>query len=115
MECWPRGVDVTKKGGKQFLGWPVTIDQADNYARKAAAYLPTINLKGYKDLVVQVIDESDGSVVYTIRMKGQTFQPKVFKPGKYTIVISDGKNEMNRFKHQQALKDNKIGISVSRK
>ncbi len=115
MECWPRGVDVTKKGAKQFPGWPVTIDQADNYGRKAAAYLSTIKLKGYKDLVVQIIDQSDGSVVYTIRMKGQQFQPKVFKPGKYTIVISDGKKEIYRLKHQQALKDNKTTIEVSQK
>lgn len=105
MECWPRGVDVTKKDAKQFLGWPVTIDQTDNYARKAAAYLPTISVTGIKDPVVQVIDESDNSVVYTLRIKGQQYKPKVFKTGKYILVVSDGQNNKKTYKNLEAAKD----------
>jgi hypothetical protein len=40
MECWPRYADP--KTDNQYLGWPKTIAQTDNYARKPAAYLPTM-------------------------------------------------------------------------
>ncbi len=46
MECWPRHVDVTQPEAKQFPGWPITIDQQDNYARKAIAWLPTLEISG---------------------------------------------------------------------
>ena len=87
MECWPRLVDITVPETKQFPGWPVTIDQTDNYGRKAAAYLPTLQITGQADPVVQIINESDGQIVYTLRIKGNTFRPKVFTAGTYTIKV----------------------------
>jgi len=87
IECWPRLVDVTDPKARQFPGWPITIDQLDNYGRKAKAYLPTLKIGGKADPVVQVIDESDGQIVYTLRIKGSTFRPKVFKDGTYTIKV----------------------------
>ena len=91
MECWPRGVDVTAEGAKQYPGWPIVIDQEDNYGRKAVAYLPTIRVTGQSNPVVQVIDESSGEIVYTLRINGRKFRPKVFKPGKYTVKVGEGK------------------------
>ena len=90
MECWPRGVDVADRQHKQFVGWPVTIRQEDNYSRKPVAYLPTLEVSGQTNPVVQVIDESNGEIVYTLRIKGTTFRPKVFKAGKYTVKIGQG-------------------------
>jgi hypothetical protein len=29
FECWPRDVDVSKPGAKQFVGWPKTIKLAE--------------------------------------------------------------------------------------
>ena len=92
MECWPRGVDVTQEDATQYPGWPITISQQDNYGRKAMAYLPTLKIKGQTDPVVQVIRENDGNVVYTLRIKGDTFRPKVFEEGTYTIMIGEGDN-----------------------
>jgi hypothetical protein len=40
--------------------------------------------------VVQVIDEQLGEVVYTIRIRGTTWRPKVFKQGLYTIRVGEG-------------------------
>lgn len=91
MECWPRGVDVTQPDAPQYPGWPITITQQDNYGRKAAAYLPTLQIKGPADPVVQVIDERNNEVIYTLRIKGNTFRPKVFKDSEYTVKISNGK------------------------
>jgi hypothetical protein len=42
-----------------------------------------------KDPVVQVIDEADGEIVYTLRIKGDSFTPKVFKAGKYTVKVGE--------------------------
>ena len=90
LECWPRHVDVADAGAKQVPGWPITIDQEDNYNRAAMAYLPTLEVTGQKNPVVQVIDEYLGEIVYTLRINGTTFKPKVFKEGVYTIRVGEG-------------------------
>jgi hypothetical protein len=87
LETWARYVDP--KQGKQYPGWPITIQQADNYGRRAAAYLPTLQIAGMKDAVVQIVAEATGEVVYTLRVKGNAFRPKVFAPGKYTIHVGE--------------------------
>lgn len=89
FECWPRNVDITKPEAKQYKGWPETIDQLDNYGRKAVAWLPEIKSET-DNPVVQIIDESNNEVVYTLRIKGRTFRPKVFKEGSYTVRIGEG-------------------------
>ena len=57
MECWPRNVDITSSDAKQYLGWPRTIRQLDNYGRKAVAYLPTLVFKKQVEPVVQIVHE----------------------------------------------------------
>jgi len=89
VECWPRNVDIADPGAQQYPGWPATIGQKDNYARKAMAYLPTIEVSGMTDPVVQVIDESDNEIVYTLRITGSSYRPKVFKQGKYTVKVGE--------------------------
>ena len=90
MACWPRNIDVTGPIDKQYLGWPKTIAQEDNYGRKPGAYLPTLKIAGESNPVVQIIDESNNEIVYTLRINGNTFRPKVFKEGKYTVKVSRG-------------------------
>ena len=85
-ECWPRWADPTGPDGHQFKGWPKSIDMADNYGRDAVAYLPTIEVLGMEDPVVQVVDES-GEIVYTRRIRGTSFEPKVFAEGTYTVKV----------------------------
>jgi hypothetical protein len=80
-------VDITDPATKQYPGWPRTIDQMDNYARQPVAYLPTIEVSGMKNPVVQVIDESNDEIVYTLRINGTSFRPQVFKTGKYTVKV----------------------------
>ena len=100
MECWPRGTDVTQPDARQYPGWPVTISQMDNYGRKAKAWLPTLEIEGQADPLVQVIREIDNAVVYTIRIKGHTFRPRVFDDGTFTVIIGEG----NRKKVLRGLK-----------
>lgn len=112
MECWPRGVDVTKKDAKQFPGWPVTVDQQDNYARVAYGYLPELVFEGIDEPIVQVIDQADGKVVYTIGVNTKTFRPKVFEAGKYTIIAGDQRDKQKVFKDVETCKNNKKTINV---
>jgi len=92
FECWPRQADVTNPTHKQYPGWPITINQTDNDGREAIAYLPTLKIKGQCNPVIQVIDESNDETIYTIRIKGNSYQPKVFAKGKYTIKVGEGDN-----------------------
>ncbi len=110
MECWPRGVDVTKKDAKQFPGWPVTVNQLDNFGKKAVAYLPTIKVSGMTMPVIQVIDESSKQVIYTLRIKGDLFRPKVFAEGSYTVIVGDQQSKVKKLKGLKSLaaKDTKI-------
>jgi hypothetical protein len=87
MECWPRNIDIAAPGAKPYPGWPITIDQTDNYGRKAVAHLPTLKITGATNPVVKVIDEANGEWVYALRINGDTFQPKVFKKGTYTVEV----------------------------
>lgn len=87
IECWPFLADPAK-GDAQFPGWPVSIDMLDNYGRKARAWLPTIEVDGAEDPVLEVIDERSGELVYALRIKGRQFRPKVFAEGTYTVRIS---------------------------
>ena len=89
IECWPRWEDPAKPDAKQYTGWPITIAQADNYGREAAAYLPTLDVTGLPNPVVQVIDEANGEVAYTLRINGTSFRPKVFREGAYTLKVGE--------------------------
>ena len=103
IECWPRNKDVTDAATKQYPGWPKTIKQLDNYGRKAVAYLPTLSVAGMEDAVVQVIDESNGEIVYTLRIDGNAFRPKVFRKGTYTVRIGEQPDKMKEFKGVKSL------------
>jgi hypothetical protein len=37
-----------------------------------------------------VIDERDGEVVYTLRIAGTSFRPKVFREGTYPVRVDEG-------------------------
>lgn len=89
MECWPRNVDISGSGAKQYPGWPKRIKQEDNYGRKPSAYLPELQVKGMIDPVVQIIDEKNNEIVYTIRINGKSYRPKVFNKGSYTIKVGE--------------------------
>jgi alkaline phosphatase D len=94
LKCWPQNVDVTDPNARQHPGGPKTIRQADNYGRQAAAELPALTVGELEDAVVQVIDQSDGQIVYTLRIKSRRFRPKVFQPGQYTIKVGQQEGRM---------------------
>ena len=89
MECWPRMIDPTDPKSRQYTGWPRTINQLDNYGRNPVAWLPKLQTTGMESPIVQIIADDTKEIVYTLRIKGASFQPKVFKPGTYTIKVGD--------------------------
>lgn len=90
LENWPRHADPDAPDARQYEGWPIVVSQEDNYGREAAAYLPTVMVTGLTDPVVRIINETSGEVVYTIRVKGASYRPKVFDPeALYTIAVGD--------------------------
>ena len=86
LEAWPRWADPSA-GDPPYPGWPVTFRQEDGYARRPFGFLPTIRVSGATEPVVQVVGESDGEVLYTIRIRGDRFTPRVFASGRYTVRV----------------------------
>jgi len=87
FECWPRFSKVADGDKAQFPGWPITITQDSNDGRKVHGHLPAQLFEGVTDPVVQVIAEATGEILYTVRVQGGSFKPRVYAPGKYTIKM----------------------------
>ena len=97
LECWPRSADPKKGNDDQYEGWPITIEQEQNYGRQAVAFLPELNIIGIEDPVVQVIDETTNEIVYTLRIKGNTYKPKVFDAShSYTVNVGKSTNSFSK-------------------
>jgi len=109
--CWPRNIDVASKDAKPYPGWPYTFNQLDNYGRKAVAYLPSLQINK-SNQVVQVINEKTGEIIYTLRIKGTEFRPKVFANGTYTINVGEGdaRKSLKGIKSQKEAKTLKVNL-----
>ncbi len=86
MANWPRY--ATLGNGSPYPGWPITIDQTDNYGRRPSAWLPEIK-SAMENPVVQVFEKDSGKLVYARRIKGNRFKPGVFKEGLYTVKVGN--------------------------
>jgi hypothetical protein len=102
MANWPRRVDPSKSGARQFTGWPITIDQLDNGLSGAKWALEAVAAPGVPDPVVQVIDQASGETVYTVRIKGSAFTPKVFREGTYTVKVSGARGYAKTYPNRRA-------------
>ncbi len=90
VEAWPRWVDPSAPDAELYPGWPLTVTQAEQYDREAAAWLPELVVSGMTDPVVQVVDEASGEVLYTLRIQGARYRPRVFAGGgSYTLIVGE--------------------------
>ena len=62
--------------------------------------------------VVQVLDEKTGQVVYTLRIRGNSFRPKVFAKGKYTVKVGEGEDRKTMKGIQALPADDKKTLKV---
>jgi len=103
IECWPILVDASQPGARQFPGWPKTISLEDNFSKKAVAWLPTVKVTGMRNPVIQVISEDTGEPVYTLRIHGTSWRPKVFrKTGTFTVRVGEPGKCVREFRHLRA-------------
>jgi alkaline phosphatase D len=113
LDCWPLLADPSQPN-TQFPGWPVTFDVLANYGKKAAAHLPRLNIHGATHPVVEIIDEKSGELVYGLRLARTTWQPYVFKAGKYTVRISVPEaGRMKELRGLEAKTDNVVNLEVT--
>ena len=91
FECWPRFSDAKAGDKGQFPGWPITVSMEKNDGRKVTGYLPNLIFEGVENPVVQVIEEASGEILYTIRVQGNRFQPRVYSGGKHTVKFGKDK------------------------
>lgn len=101
FECYPRGSDPGNLED-QYEGWPKTIKQEDNYGTGVKAHLPEMDFK-MDNPVIQVINESNSEVLYTIRIRGRKYTPKVFREGSYTVMAGSDKPERKVAEHIKAV------------
>ena len=92
IHCWPRFEDPTQPDSKEYSGWPVTINQIDNYNRKAYGWLPQIQVSGLENPVIKLYNEKTKELIYAVRIKGNRFDPRVFEAGTYKLVVGDESN-----------------------
>ncbi|MEW4530454.1 alkaline phosphatase D family protein [Maioricimonas sp. JC845] len=105
MECFRLLFDAANaRPEDQFPGWPRTIHMYDNYGRNAVAWLPTIEVSGAQNPIVQVVEESTGDVVYTVRIQGTRFRPKVFADGTYTVRVWHDAGESVQAKSREGIR-----------
>lgn len=106
FECWHRFADI-KAGAKQFPGWPITFNTEDNDGRKATHWLPELTFE-MEDPVVQVVD-GDGEILYTTRIQGKKFQPRVYSAGTYTVKAGPSKPDQVTIGGLEAKSSEKAG------
>lgn len=87
FECWPRFSDAKQGDKAQFPGWPITVAMDANDGRKVSGHLPELIFTGAANPVVQVIEEATGNILYTVRIQGDRFRPRVYAAGNYTVKI----------------------------
>jgi len=109
LECWPRNANPKIKSD-QYDGWPIKINQEDNYGRMAKAYLPEIIIKGLDNPVVQIINETTNEIIYAVRLNKSTLKPKIFdKTSSYSIKV--GEPDENIWQIKKGIKPGNSAIS----
>ena len=111
FECWKRSADAARPTAEsQYDGWPITINQYDNYGRIPYGHLPDVEVTDHPNAVVQVINETTNEVEYTLRIKGTSFRPPVFEKGKYTVRVGEPDREV--WKEFKGVRTGKKGKSL---
>ena len=80
-------MNPAEPGAKPYDGWPITVDQLDNGFPREGLTLGTIESPDVSDPVIQVIDQANGEIIYSLRIQGNSFEPKVRRAGGYTVKI----------------------------
>lgn len=107
FECWPRNIDITDKNNKPFPGWPITINQKENFIIKDGYELPTVQTLE-NDMVISVKNSYTKELCSSIRIKGKSYQPKVNQEGEYDIIIGEDGHTKTYYRIRTEKKNKKI-------
>jgi hypothetical protein len=99
---WPRWVDASQPGAQPYPGWPITIHQLDNGFPKTGWTLETVRTPGLADPVIQVAEQSSGEILYTLRVQGDSFTPRVFRDGVYTVRVLEPGHGRSEYRDRRA-------------
>lgn len=84
LAAWPRWA---APDNGPYPGWPITIQQTDNYGRQRAGILKTLSLDGQTR--VALFRESDEQLVYTLKPKAGAFDVFAFERAvPYRLVLT---------------------------
>ena len=86
FECWPRFSKVSNGDQAQFPGWPVSFKMEQNDGRKIKGWLPKLSFSK-SNPVVQVKNDKTGEILYTVRVQGKKFHPKVYSSDPHSVII----------------------------
>jgi len=70
--------------------------------------LPVLKIDGPEDPVIKVYNIKSGELVYSIRIKGNMFQPKVYEKGRFEIIV--GYPEKDEWKELVGMKTVEGGL-----
>ena len=101
FECWHRFADVTQGDSAQFPGWPMTVRMEDNDGRQPSGWLPLIEIENGEIAVIQVLDQSTGEILYTVRTPGQSFAAPVYSAGPFTVKAGHNQPDKVDFRSVQ--------------
>jgi len=93
----------------QFPGWPLKINQYDNFGMGAVNLLPKIVVNQPNQLI-EVRKTSTNDLIRVFRMKGESVQVGLHHPGTFTIKIGD--KEIGSFETKPAENNESIKVEI---
>ncbi len=63
----------------------------NNDGREVVGWLPELIFENGANPVVQVIEDTTGEILYTVRAQANRFHPRVYSTGKHTIKLGTDK------------------------
>lgn len=112
FECWPRFSNISDGDSAQFPGWPITVAMKDNDGRRPVGWLPEVMVEDESSAVFQVIEDSTGEVLYTVRSQGNSFSAPVYAAGTYTLKA--GRDRPDRIVLNKVMPATKQGTATVR-
>ena len=111
MDAWRFIADVENPVPlrDQFPGWPLKINQYDNFGMGAENLLPKIEVN-QPNQVIEVTKTSTGDLIRIFRMKGNSAQVKLMHPGTFTIKIGD--KEIGSFETKPGVNSESVRVEI---
>jgi hypothetical protein len=93
----------------QFPGWPLKINQYDNFGMGAENLLPEI-VVNQPNQVIEVTKTANGDLIRIFRMKGNSAQVRLMHPGTFTIKIGD--KEIGSFETKPGSNSVQVNVEI---